>query len=109
MANALHQLNSPAEIVENLPKVWKVLIELLSHQNPPLSALKEGEKDPCYKSVETPTGPKLKLSVSQTFIRLKVNNRLKHLARIEFGPQSIIGVALIELCLPSDCKTVFSC
>lgn len=71
MANALHQLNSPAEIVENLPKVWKVLIELLSHQNPPLSALKEGEKDPCYKSVETPTGPKLKLSVSQTFIRLK--------------------------------------
>jgi hypothetical protein len=30
-----HQLNSASEIVENLPKVWKVLIELLSHQSAP--------------------------------------------------------------------------
>ncbi|XP_017786049.1 PREDICTED: uncharacterized protein PFB0145c isoform X1 [Nicrophorus vespilloides] len=64
----MHQLNSAEEIVENLPKVWKILIELLSHQNPPSNDL---SGDHCYKSIETPTGPKLKLSVSQTFIRLK--------------------------------------
>lgn len=67
------QLNSPAEIVKNLPKVWKVLIELLNQQNPPENVLIEPDEDnPCYKLVETPKGPKLVLSVSQTFIRLKV-------------------------------------
>ncbi|KAH0814699.1 hypothetical protein GEV33_008091 [Tenebrio molitor] len=64
-----HQLNSASEIVENLPKVWKVLIELLSHQSAPVST--EDPKNPCYKVVETPKGPHLVLSVSQTFIRLK--------------------------------------
>jgi hypothetical protein len=66
-----HQLNSASEIVENLPKVWKVLIELLSHQSAPVST--EDPKNPCYKVVETPKGPHLVLSVSQTFIRLKVS------------------------------------
>ncbi|KAI4469633.1 hypothetical protein MML48_1g13324 [Holotrichia oblita] len=71
---ATHQLNSPEEIVENLPKVWRVLIELLSHQTPPNNEIteKKGENDNhCYKSVETPTGLRKVLSVSKTFIRLK--------------------------------------
>lgn len=59
------------EIVENLPKVWKVLIELLSHQN--ASDGNSPEKvTTCYKSVETKSGPVLVPSVSQTYIRLKV-------------------------------------
>lgn len=62
-------LNSPTEIVQNLPKVWRVLIELLSHQTAPVNEL--NESDSCYKSVQTPTGPILVLSVSKTFIRLK--------------------------------------
>ncbi|RZC40126.1 Macoilin domain containing protein [Asbolus verrucosus] len=66
-----YQLNSASEIVENLPKVWKVLIELLSHQSAPVSNEEEKNQNPCYKLVETPKGPHLVLSVSQTFIRLK--------------------------------------
>lgn len=70
------QMNSVEEIVENLPKVWRVLIELLSHQKAPFNNLtvennSNDDKDPCYKVVETPKGPSLVLSVSQTFIRLK--------------------------------------
>ncbi|XP_053608598.1 protein Daple [Plodia interpunctella] len=61
---------TPEEIVENLPKVWRVLMELLSHQsvaeaNPPEKVTT------CYKSVETKSGPVLVPSVSQTYIRLK--------------------------------------
>ncbi|XP_072399840.1 uncharacterized protein [Diabrotica undecimpunctata] len=71
--NNLHQMNSAEEIVENLPKVWKVLIELLSHQTVPTNVLTDetSDEDPCYKKVDTPKGPSLVLSVSQTFIRLK--------------------------------------
>ncbi|CAH1636832.1 unnamed protein product [Spodoptera littoralis] len=58
------------EIVENLPKVWKVLIELLSHQNAPDGNSPE-KVTTCYKSVETKSGPVLVPSVSQTYIRLK--------------------------------------
>nr|XP_023023381.1 myosin heavy chain, striated muscle [Leptinotarsa decemlineata] len=67
------QMNSAEEIVENLPKVWRVLIELLSHQIVPTNTLtnSEDKENPCYKTVETPKGPSLVLSVSQTFIRLK--------------------------------------
>lgn len=37
-----------------------------------LSFVKEnGESEDCYNSVQTPTGPKLVLSVSKTYIRLK--------------------------------------
>ncbi|KAG5879174.1 hypothetical protein JTB14_037432 [Gonioctena quinquepunctata] len=67
------QMNSAEEIVENLPKVWRVLIELLSHRIVPNNTLTEDgdDENPCYKTVETPKGPSLVLSVSQTFIRLK--------------------------------------
>ncbi|KAJ8982154.1 hypothetical protein NQ317_011300 [Molorchus minor] len=71
--STIHQMNSVEEILENLPKVWRVLIELLSHQKAPVNNLTDEEDDanPCYKTVETPKGPSLVLSVSQTFIRLK--------------------------------------
>jgi hypothetical protein len=65
------------EIVGNLPKVWKVLTELLSHQiGPPLviSEISEKSTHNCYKSVDTPVGPRLVPSVSKTYIRLKVLN-----------------------------------
>lgn len=65
-----NQLNSASEIAENLPKVWKVLIELLSHQSAPIIEKSKAE-NPCYNVVETPKGPNLVLSVSKTFIRLK--------------------------------------
>ncbi|ERL93317.1 putative WEB family protein At1g65010, chloroplastic [Dendroctonus ponderosae] len=67
------QINSAAEIVELLPKVWRVLIELLSHHKVPPNIIDEESTDdsPCYKTVQTPKGPSLVLSVSQTFIRLK--------------------------------------
>lgn len=75
-----HRVNSAEEIVENLPKVWKVLIELLSHQSAPVNVLTEEEandsENPCYKLVQTPKGSRLVLSVSQTFIRLKVRSEI---------------------------------
>ncbi|KAJ6635781.1 hypothetical protein Bhyg_14367 [Pseudolycoriella hygida] len=60
------------EICHNLPKVWKVLIELLNHQKAEQVTFTEnGESEDCYNSVQTPTGPKLVLSVSKTYIKLK--------------------------------------
>ncbi|KAF5305845.1 hypothetical protein FQR65_LT07584 [Abscondita terminalis] len=70
-SNDQQTLNSATKIVENLPKVWRVLIELLSHQTAPVSVLNENDPNSCYKSVQTPTGTTLVLSVSKTFIRLK--------------------------------------
>ncbi|XP_059045054.1 interaptin [Achroia grisella] len=61
---------TPEEIVQNLPKVWRVLMELLSHQNVTDANLPE-KVTTCYKSVETKSGPVLVPSVSQTYIRLK--------------------------------------
>lgn len=63
-------ISSPEEIAEKLPKVWRVLIELLSHHK----KLREEEEErviDCYKSVQTPTGQQNVLSVSKTFIKLK--------------------------------------
>lgn len=56
------------DIVTNLPKVWKVLTELLSHHSLPETL---PEERTCYKSIETPSGPRSVISVSNTFIRLK--------------------------------------
>ncbi|XP_034832769.1 putative leucine-rich repeat-containing protein DDB_G0290503 [Maniola hyperantus] len=64
------QNTSAEEIVENLPKVWRVLIELLSHQSETDSKTTD-KVTTCYKSVETKSGPVLVPSVSQTYIRLK--------------------------------------
>lgn len=69
-------LTSAEEIVGNLPKVWRVLMELLSHQAGPQLILDENDKSAssCYKSVETPSGTRMVPSVSKTYIRLKVIN-----------------------------------
>ncbi|XP_072931422.1 uncharacterized protein [Epargyreus clarus] len=58
------------EIVQNLPKVWRVLMELLSHQSEADTNTAD-KVTTCYKSVETKSGPVLVPSVSQTYIRLK--------------------------------------
>jgi hypothetical protein len=62
--------NSPEEIAEKLPKVWKVLIELLSHHKK-LCDDEERVLDDCYKSVQSTSGTQNVLSVSKTFIKLK--------------------------------------
>lgn len=61
-------------------------MELLSHQNicPKTQDVPEVEQgdgsvpknrgSACYKSIQTPTGPRLVLSVSKTYIRLKVKH-----------------------------------
>jgi hypothetical protein len=65
-----NEINSPEEIVEKLPKVWRVLTELLSHHKK-LSDEEERVLDNCYKSIQTPAGAQNVLSVSKTFIKLK--------------------------------------
>ncbi|XP_041981448.1 putative leucine-rich repeat-containing protein DDB_G0290503 [Aricia agestis] len=58
------------EIVQNLPKVWRVLMELLSHQSEAETNSSE-RVTTCYKPVQTKSGTVLVPSVSQTYIRLK--------------------------------------
>lgn len=58
------------EIASNLPKVWKVLTELLSHHTAPEEPTPSDERQ-CYKNIDTPNGPRTVISVSKTFIRLK--------------------------------------
>jgi predicted nuclease with TOPRIM domain len=60
------------DIALNLRKVWKVLMELLSHHVPPSCVGEHDDsKSSCYKSVDTPSGPRLVISVSKTFLHLK--------------------------------------
>jgi hypothetical protein len=70
----IEKKNSPEEIAEKLPKVWRVLTELLSHQNE-LSSEQDDEQqilDNCYKTIQTASGTTQNvLSVSKTFIKLK--------------------------------------
>ncbi|XP_012534673.1 cytadherence high molecular weight protein 2 isoform X2 [Monomorium pharaonis] len=61
-------------IAHNLPKVWRVLFELLSCHamtSPSVSVASCSDPNSCYKSVDTPAGPRLVISVSKTYIRLK--------------------------------------
>jgi hypothetical protein len=69
-SSVTNAVNSPEEIAEKLPKVWRVLIELLSHHKK-LNDEEERVLDNCYKAVQTPTGTQNVLSVSKTFIKLK--------------------------------------
>ncbi|XP_076643253.1 uncharacterized protein LOC143353654 isoform X2 [Halictus rubicundus] len=62
------------EIAHNLPKVWRVLLELLrchAEGAQTVSAAASSDPNSCYKSVDTPAGPRLVISVSKTYIRLK--------------------------------------
>ncbi|XP_033224397.1 myosin-7 isoform X2 [Belonocnema kinseyi] len=61
-------------IAHNLPKVWRVLLELIrchAAETSATSVASSSASDCCYKSVDTPTGPQLVISVSKTYIRLK--------------------------------------
>ncbi|XP_037826093.1 uncharacterized protein LOC119614063, partial [Lucilia sericata] len=71
-AEVIGKATSAQEIAGNLPKVWRVLMELLSHHKiDPVQFEENGKGEDCYKSVETPNGPKAELSVSKTYIKLK--------------------------------------
>lgn len=63
-------VNSAEDIAEKLPKVWRVLIELLNHHKK-LNEEEEERVIDCYKSVQTASGTQSVLSVSKTFIKLK--------------------------------------
>lgn len=69
-----NKVTSAQEIIGNLPKVWRVLMELLNHHKiDPVQFEENGKGEDCYKSVETPNGPKAELSVSKTYLKLKVS------------------------------------
>lgn len=77
-SEVIGKVTSAQEIIGNLPKVWRVLMELLSHHKiDPVQFEENGKGEDCYKSVETPNGPKAELSVSKTYIKLKVSNKKK--------------------------------
>ncbi|KAI5699229.1 hypothetical protein M8J76_010637 [Diaphorina citri] len=61
------------EIANNLPKVWRILIELLNtHQEQYENNDVNENFESCYKNIKTNTGKTHQvISVSQTFIRLK--------------------------------------
>ncbi|XP_053672760.1 restin homolog [Anopheles nili] len=67
------QKASPEQIADKLPKVWRVLIELVNHQEraQQVPFVEGGESEECLKSVQTRNGPKTVVSVSKTYIKLK--------------------------------------
>ncbi|ETN65352.1 Ofd1 protein [Anopheles darlingi] len=67
------QKASPEQIADKLPKVWRVLIELVNHQEraQPVPFVEGGESEECLQSVQTSRGPKTVVSVSKTYIKLK--------------------------------------
>ena len=65
---------SVEDVAEKLPKVWRVLTELLSHHKKMTEIqLSDDEKElnDCYNSIQTASGPQAVLSVSKTFVKLK--------------------------------------
>ncbi|XP_075231107.1 uncharacterized protein LOC142329994 [Lycorma delicatula] len=59
------------DVALNLSKVWRILVQLLTQDNISSSPLTECDSESCYKSVETPSGKRSVISVSQTFLTLK--------------------------------------
>lgn len=54
--------------------MWRILLELIrchAAETSATSVASSSASDCCYKSVDTPTGPQLVISVSKTYIRLK--------------------------------------
>lgn len=84
----IDEANVESDISSNLTKVWKVLIELLSyHDNTTLTESANGAES-CYKCVQTPSGPRSVISVSQTFLTLKdlileKNKLMKEVGRLK--------------------------
>uniref|UniRef100_A0A1A9WUR3 Uncharacterized protein n=1 Tax=Glossina brevipalpis TaxID=37001 RepID=A0A1A9WUR3_9MUSC len=70
--NLVNKFATAEEIIGNLPKVWKVLMELLSHHHIEQVQFDEnGKGEDCYKSDETANNNKAELSVSKTYLKLK--------------------------------------
>lgn len=80
--------NTKQEIATNLPKVWRMLIELLSSHEDSIHAV-QGTAEECYKQVKLPSGgSRTVISVSQTFLRLKdlileKNSLVKEVGRLK--------------------------
>ncbi|XP_052870108.1 uncharacterized protein LOC128275593 [Anopheles cruzii] len=108
------QKASPEQIADKLPKVWRVLIELVNHQEraQPVPFVEGGESEECLQSVQTRNGPKTVVSVSKTYIKLKdlilekkalkrETNRLKtlnvHLERRLETQEKRLSVVSLEL------------
>lgn len=77
-----------SDISSNLTKVWKVLIELLSYHDNATQTEPAGGSESCYKCVQTPSGPRSVISVSQTFLTLKdlileKNKLMKEVGRLK--------------------------
>lgn len=75
------------EIATNLPKVWRMLIELLSSHEDSVHAV-QGTSEECYKHVKTSSGSRTVISVSQTYLRLKdlileKNSLVKEVGRLK--------------------------
>ncbi|XP_055386507.1 repetitive organellar protein [Condylostylus longicornis] len=70
--NNADRVVSAQEIIGNLPKVWRVIMELLNHQKiEKVDFVENGQNEECYKLIQTPNGTKSELSVSKTYIKLK--------------------------------------
>ncbi|KXJ83757.1 hypothetical protein RP20_CCG028231 [Aedes albopictus] len=67
------QTASPEQIADKLPKVWRVLIELVNHQErvQQVPFVENGESEECLKSEPTKNGSKTVVSVSKTYLKLK--------------------------------------
>lgn len=64
---------SPEQIADKLPKVWRVLIELVNHQErvAQVPFVENGESEECLKTEMTKNGAKTVVSVSKTYLKLK--------------------------------------
>lgn len=108
------QKASPEQIADKLPKVWRVLIELVNHQEraEQVQFAENGESEECLKTEQTKNGPKLVVSVSKTYLKLKdlilekkslkkETNRLKtlntHLERRLEAQEKRLSVVSLEL------------
>ncbi|XP_058450640.1 putative leucine-rich repeat-containing protein DDB_G0290503 [Malaya genurostris] len=68
------QKASPEQIADKLPKVWRVLIELVNHQEraEQVPFVENGEGEDCLKSeLNTHGQSKMVVSVSKTYLKLK--------------------------------------
>ncbi|XP_062547405.1 restin homolog [Armigeres subalbatus] len=67
------QTASPEQIADKLPKVWRVLIELVNHQErvQQVPFVENGESEECFKNEQTKNGSKTVVSVSKTYLKLK--------------------------------------
>ncbi|XP_055641664.1 restin homolog [Toxorhynchites rutilus septentrionalis] len=108
------QKASPEQIADKLPKVWRVLIELVNHQEraEQVPFVENGESEDCLKSEQTKSGTKTVVSVSKTYLKLKdlileknslkkETNRLKtlnsHLERRLETQEKRLSVVSLEL------------